>query len=459
MLWASLVLTAYAPPSRAHEVPARVAVLAFVKPGAGQLHVLVRVPLESIRDVNFPLRAGGMLDVAGALPLLDDAARLWIAGYLNFREEGRPLAASRVVATRLSLPSDRSFERYDLAAAHLRAAPLDSGTQLPWQQAMLDVELVYPIASETAAFSLRPTLAHLGVQTTTVVRFVAPSGEERVYHYVGNPGLIRLDPGAAQAFLHFVSLGLTHILSGLDHLLFVLCLVIPFRRFRPLVAIVTSFTVAHSITLLAAARGFVPSALWFPPLIETLIALSIVYMALENILAPRLERRWLIAFGFGLVHGFGFSFALGDSLQFAGRHLLTALLSFNVGVELGQLLVIAVAVPLLAWLFRSVVPERAGTIVLSALVAHSAWHWMTARGATLTAYELRVPAMDAALAITVMRGLMALLLLGGVLWGMSGIVKRWMRAVPVPSSARARNGGAATPLSSFPTPERTLESI
>jgi hypothetical protein len=82
-----------------------------------------------------------------------------------------------------------------------------------------------------------------------------------------------------------------------------------------------------------------------------------------------------MAFGFGLVHGFGFSFALRESLQFAGSHLLTSLLSFNLGVELGQLAVLVVMVPALQLLFRFVVSERIGTIILSALIAHSAWHW------------------------------------------------------------------------------------
>ena len=87
----------------------------------------------------------------------------------------------------------------------------------------------------------------------------------------------------------------------------------------------------------------------------------------------------MIAFGFGLVHGFGFSFALRETLQFAGSHLLTSLLSFNVGVELGQLLVLVLLVPALDLLFRYVVAERMGTIILSALVAHTAWHWMIER--------------------------------------------------------------------------------
>ena len=155
--------------------------------------------------------------------------------------------------------------------------------------------------------------------------------------------------------------------------------------------IVTSFTVAHSITLIASAMDFAPGALWFPPLIETLIAASIVYMALENIVGvTNVTRRWVITFAFGLVHGFGFSFALRETLQFAGSHLLTSLLAFNVGVELGQLLVLAVLIPLLHFTFTRVVAERIGIIIVSAIVAHTAWHWMIERGAVLGEYDWSV---------------------------------------------------------------------
>src|SRR5581483_11929337 len=159
--------------------------------------------------------------------------------------------------------------------------------------------------------------------------FVPPGGSVRAFELTGDPGLVRLDPSWRQASMTFVRLGFFHILEGTDHLLFLFCLVIPFRRLRALIAVVTSFTVAHSITLIASAYDYAPDALWFPPLIETLIAASIVYMALENIVfqaggsssaagdgrspatrseSAGLRRRWIITFGFGLVHGFGFSF-------------------------------------------------------------------------------------------------------------------------------------------------------
>ena len=155
-----------------------------------------------------------------------------------------------------------------------------------------------------------PRLAHLALRTTTVLRFQSPGGAERAFQFTGDPGRVRLDPRWHQAALKFVKLGFLHIIDGLDHLLFLLCLADPFRRVRPLAVIITSFTVAHSIHAGRIRVGLFPQALWFPPLIETLIALSIIWMAFENILGPRLERRWVLAFGFGLVHGFGFSFFL-----------------------------------------------------------------------------------------------------------------------------------------------------
>ena len=421
---ATVWLLAIASPTAAHEIPLRVAVLAFVKPEPGRLRVLLRVPLESMRDVDFPLRGPGYLDIARSESLLREAARVWLAGSLSLYEEEKPLAGARIVAARISLPSDRSFASYDSALAHVTRAPRDTTTALFWKQALLDVAIEYPIASPASRFSIDPALARLGVRTTTVLRFLLPNGAERAYEYVGDPGLVRLDPRWHQAVLRFVSLGFHHILDGIDHLLFVFCLVIPFRRLRPLVAIITSFTAAHCLTLAASVLGFAPDALWFPPLIEVLIALSILYMAFENIVGPKLERRWLVAFGFGLVHGFGFSFALRESLQFAGSHLATSLLSFNVGVELGQLLVLVIAIPALALLFKRVVAERMGTILASALIAHTAWHWTLDRAAVLGQFRFHWPAIDASFVMASMRLLMLLLIVVGLGWALSAGVRR-----------------------------------
>ncbi|HLY63908.1 MAG TPA: HupE/UreJ family protein, partial [Chloroflexota bacterium] len=318
---------------------------------------------------------------------------------------------------------DRSFASYEQALAHVTGAKLPDSTQVAWDQVMLDVLLEYPIPSDRSEFSIRTTLARLGLRVVTVLRFLPPTGVVRAFEFTDDPGLVRLDPRWSQAALRFVEAGFLHILDGTDHLLFLLCLVIPFRRLRPLILVVTSFTLAHSITLIASAYNLGPDALWFPPLIETLIAVSIVYMALENIVGTTsVQRRWLIAFGFGLVHGFGFSFALRETLQFAGSHLLTSLVSFNVGVELGQILVLLVLIPVLNLLVRYVVAERMGTIILSALVAHTGWHWMLERWDRLRMFPL--PQLTAGMLASAMRWAMAIVAIGGVVWAVREVIRR-----------------------------------
>jgi hypothetical protein len=312
-------------------------------------------------------------------PFLRDAVTMWITSAIELFENDVRVGTPKIAAVKASLPSDRSFVAYRDALAHVTGETPSIG-DVPAEQVMLDTVIDYPIQSAASDFSIRPRLQKLGMTTVTVLWFLPPQGTVRAFEYTGDTGLVRLDPSWLQAALTFVRLGFFHILDGIDHLLFLFALVIPFRKPRQLLVVITSFTVAHSITLIASAFNLAPSALWFPPLIETLIAASIVYMALENIVgASSVHHRWMITFAFGLVHGFGFSFALHETLQFAGAHLVTSLLAFNVGVELGQMLVLALLVPALMLVFRYVVAERMATILLSAFVAHTGWHWLLER--------------------------------------------------------------------------------
>jgi hypothetical protein len=180
----------------------------------------------------------------------------------------------------------------------------------------------------------------------------------------------------------FGVLGLRHILSGFDHLAFLLALVVAARGLRGLVGVVTSFTLAHSLSLGAAALGWVvaPSRL-----VEVAIALSIVYVALRNLLEDRPRRLWPEAFGFGLVHGLGFAGALSETLA-AEPQRLRALLGFNLGVEIGQLCVVLPAVLLLAALRGLVGADPAGLLAprsvrrpASLLVALLGAYWAVAR--------------------------------------------------------------------------------
>lgn len=368
----------------AHEIPADVTVHVFVKPEGRTLRLLVRAPLEAMRDVIFPLRDPGFLDLSRAEASVRTAAETWILNGVRAYEDGQPLSRVSMSAVRISLPSDRSFDSWDQALAHVTGAALPAETQLIWTQARLDVLLEFETQSEASAFAIETDFARFGLRTLSVIRFLPPGGEMRVFQYTGDAGLLHLDPRWHQAAGRFVVSGIEHILGGADHLLFLLCLVVPVRKLKPLILVVTAFTVAHSITMIAAALDYLPSGLWFPPLVETVIALSIVWMALENIIgATNFQRRWIVTFLFGLVHGFGFSFALRDTLQFGGKHFVTSLVAFNVGVELGQIIALLAMIPVLYLLFRYAVAESIGCIVISALVAHHAWHWMTERGAVL----------------------------------------------------------------------------
>jgi hypothetical protein len=402
---------------RAHEIPTDVTAHVIVKPDGDQLRLLVRVPLEAMQDVEFPTFGPGYLDIRRAEPRLRDAATVWLANAIEVYEGGRPLGRPALRAVRASVPSDRSFTGYDSALAHVLAPPLSADTQIVWQQALLDVLLDVPIDSQDADFSIRPNLQRLGLRVTTALRFVAPDGAVRVFELAGDPGVVPLDPRWSGAALRFVRQGFRHILGGADHLLFLLCLVMPLRReLRALVGVATAFTVAHSTTLIASAYGLAPDVLWFGPLIETLIAASIFYMAVENVVAANVQGRWALAFGFGLVHGFGFSFALRNTLQFAGDHVLTSLLSFNIGVELGQVAVLVLMVAALNAAYRFVASERLGTVVVSVIVAHTAWHRMAERFAVLRQFDVGWADLYAAAAGSGLVWLAGGLVAAGTLW-------------------------------------------
>ncbi len=408
----------------AHDIPNDITIQTFLKPEGNRLRLVIRVPLASINDIDWPLQGNGTLDLARADRALHDASTQWLAEFIELYEGRTRLAYPRVVDVRASLPADGSFDSYDRALAHVTGPPLPATTEFVLSQGMLDALFEYSIQSDRSNFAIQYDFMKLGVRVLTVLRFLAPSGAVRAFELHDNPGLVRLDPRWFQAAWRFGTDGFFHILDGTDHLLFLFCLIIPFRRIRSLVPIVTSFTVAHSITLIASAYDMAPGALWFPPLIDTLIATSILYVALENLVAPSLRRRWMIAFGFGLVHGFSFSFALRQTAQFAGTHLLASLLAFNVGIELGQLLVVLMFVPLLAILFRFVVDERIGTIALSALAAHTGWHWMLDRYSTLSRFRFEWPVLDAAFFVVLLRWLMVLVALAGVAWLIFGVLGR-----------------------------------
>jgi hypothetical protein len=175
--------------------------------------------------------------------------------------------------------------------------------------------------------------------------------------------------------LEYLKIGVEHILFGFDHLVFLFGLVIIGGKLRHLLATITAFTVAHSITLGLAVTG-----VYQPPgsVIEPLIALSIAYVGVENFLVKDGEKRWRITAAFGLVHGFGFAGALGD-VGVPADHLALGLLTFNVGVELGQLLVMAVLLPLVLFVGKQSWWRPRGLQLVSAAVLLLGLFWFVTR--------------------------------------------------------------------------------
>lgn len=180
-------------------------------------------------------------------------------------------------------------------------------------------------------------------------------------------------PGSA---FQFLGLGVEHILTGYDHLVFLLGLLLVGAAFRDAAKIITSFTGAHSITLALSTLDLVRIP---PAIVEALIAVTILYVGLENILRRDLKWRWLLTFGFGLIHGFGFASALKDLGLGAGGGVALPLVSFNVGVELGQLAVAVLALPLIwKWRTRPVFATRFAP-VCSMLISVAGCFWLIER--------------------------------------------------------------------------------
>ena len=172
----------------------------------------------------------------------------------------------------------------------------------------------------------------------------------------------------------FTKLGVEHIFLGYDHLMFLFALIVMGGRLVNLVKIVTAFTIAHSITLILAALEILKLP---PPIIETGIALSIAYVAAENFFITNTQHRWLLTFIFGLVHGFGFANVLRD-LGLPASGLVPSLLAFNIGVEIGQLCIVAIFFPITLWLAKQKF-QRTAVFACSAIIFLFGLGWFVER--------------------------------------------------------------------------------
>ena len=307
------------------------------------------------------------------------------------------------VAARLTLTGDGDEVQPQRLAAQQRAVldylrgrvhlEFDGGTQCPAGDEVLQakrdhvvVQLGFRCPPLGRPLVYRVTLFH---EIDPAARHVVTvDGDERRLGLLGvaNPGmrLSGVRAGLGETLRHYVVAGIEHIAIGYDHIAFLLAVIVLGRRFWPLFAAVTAFTVAHSITLTLAVLELVvlPSRI-----VEVLIAATIVYVAVENFFVRDIRRRWWLTFAFGLIHGFGFASVLRE-YGIPDHALIPALAGFNVGVEVGQILVVAIAV--LAWRAGFAVGRKPGapgdeplqrraSLVVSAGVLVLGLYWLAGR--------------------------------------------------------------------------------
>ncbi len=216
-----------------------------------------------------------------------------------------------------------------------------------------------------------------------LANFKLPGGRNAQHVFSpGSPDVqLEVDQPAAErsawaAFRVYSLLGAEHILEGWDHLLFLLGLLLIWPRVADILRMVTAFTVAHSLTLALAAFDVIHMP---TRIVESLIALSILYVAVENIVRTDAPRRWWATFAFGLVHGCGFATVL-QHVGLPTEHRIASLLAFNVGVEIGQLAVVVPVVGLLTWGRRLPANVRRRiTQGLSAALVFPALGWLAQR--------------------------------------------------------------------------------
>jgi len=246
------------------------------------------------------------------------------------------------------------------------------------------VSVDFNCAHAPGVLALRDTLSTpFGEHYRSIVSVVRPDGtrEERVLDRDHAQASFDFGHASASGFGDFVRLGGEHILSGADHLLFLAALLLGSVGLRSLLITVTAFTAAHSLSLAAATLGWAHAS---PVWVEPMIAASIVWVALENVLRRAgamtrgdAVRRHALTFGFGLIHGLAFAEALTE-LHLQGWPLARALLGFNLGVEAGQALVVLLLAPALAWLVKRNAGPRIAK-ALSLAIAAMGLFWLVQR--------------------------------------------------------------------------------
>ncbi len=267
-------------------------------------------------------------------------------------------------------------EQGQLCASHVEKAGEDPTNQ---DSALVVLRFQCPAGGGKALYDATKLLAAQGPKGKHLVTLESPENAGQTMLNPSSPPLDLSQPleTTTQLMAKFAAAGIEHIITGYDHICFLIALILWAHRLVPVVKIVTAFTVSHSITLSLAALDIVtlPTSLT-----EAAIAASIIFVALENFYSRKLDKRWMVAFLFGFIHGFGFASGLKE-LGVPKDAVVPALLSFNLGVELGQLGIVLVLVPSLLYLDRHTEGRRHDKLVygVSGVIALFGVYWLLQR--------------------------------------------------------------------------------
>ena len=352
----------------------------YVKAEGASLRVLARVPVAFLTEARLPIRPDRYLDLETV-----DAALATVAAdivrNLDAMDRDRPLPPPRVswlVARR----ADKSFDSYDEARAHLEGPKPAADTAIDPTEAFVDFLIDYPAASSDGRYSLRVN----GVRTVnrpshTKVLYLLPAGGERRFVTSGAPRRIELTPDVRQVAATFARIGLDQLMSGVIHLLFVVCLALPPREVREARA-------ALWILMATGAAGLGLSAVMPAPIgdawlltFQAVAGAALVVAALQNILTTRVVWVALAAGAFGLFDGLVVGAAYSQNMSFAGGHPIVALISFWLPIAIGTVWLFLVARPIVEFLYR-IVPgrpqselrERWAPLFLAAIPIHAGLH-------------------------------------------------------------------------------------
>jgi HupE / UreJ protein len=420
MLPVVITLTALSTALSAHDVPPEPTVDAFIQSQPGRLLVLLRVPTAVLVDASLPRLVDGTLSADGlreALGLVGAS----IADNLEVRHADAALARPAITPA-VSPLSDRSFATFSGAVESFSARRTRPIEALAATEAFVDLEMVYAVpmsAGDPGGFSARlDVFSTPGQPVRVVARYETSSGEQTVSVRRSTERVL-FDPDRIEVVRQFSVRALQVLFGGGDYLLLIACLVVQWRRAQDVAALLLASAAAQIAVVLATRAPLAPATL---VVVQVVTASGIVIASIQNIVAARL--RWVrpLVVVFGLLHGL----SLGDSVTgvagFAGRHGVLATATFLAALELAAFWIAAVFWLSVRWLNDRGVSDRAQSILVSAVVAHTAIHRMTDIG---QAY----PAGLERLLISVTLGWAAVMLLVALIEALTSGLRRGQSSV------------------------------